>query len=119
MFTEPYAKTRFRAAMQADEDMRCDQPWLWLFANNTVGRNLGDGIVTSGGSRVSDNVVGGNFGWGLNIPGATDKDNSITGTHLIGAVNTNAIHLGGNWRRARRRGSPFSFSGAGMDRTGG
>jgi hypothetical protein len=33
MPTEPYAKTRFRAAKQADEDMRRDEPWLWHFAN--------------------------------------------------------------------------------------
>jgi hypothetical protein len=30
---DPYAKTRFRAAKQADEDMRLDEPWLWLFAH--------------------------------------------------------------------------------------
>jgi hypothetical protein len=33
MPTDPYAETRFRAAKQADEDMRCDEPWLWHFAN--------------------------------------------------------------------------------------
>jgi hypothetical protein len=30
---DPYAKTRLRAAMQANEDMRRDEPWLWLFAH--------------------------------------------------------------------------------------
>jgi hypothetical protein len=35
MPADPYAKTRLRAALQADEDMRRDEPWLWLwhFAN--------------------------------------------------------------------------------------
>jgi len=33
MPTDPYAKTRFRVAKQADEDMRRDEPWLWHFAN--------------------------------------------------------------------------------------
>jgi hypothetical protein len=33
MPTDPYAKTRFRAAKQADEDMRRDESWLWYFAN--------------------------------------------------------------------------------------
>jgi hypothetical protein len=33
MPTDPYAKTRFRAAKQAGEDMRRDEPWLWLFAH--------------------------------------------------------------------------------------
>jgi hypothetical protein len=33
MPTDPYAKTRYRAAKQADEDMRRDEPWLWHFAN--------------------------------------------------------------------------------------
>jgi hypothetical protein len=33
MPTDPYAQTRFRAAMQANEDMRRDEPWLWLFAH--------------------------------------------------------------------------------------
>ncbi len=31
MPADPYAKTRFRAAKQADEDMRRDEPWH--FAN--------------------------------------------------------------------------------------
>jgi hypothetical protein len=30
---DPYAKTRFRAAKQADENMRRDEPWLLHFAN--------------------------------------------------------------------------------------
>jgi hypothetical protein len=30
---DPYAKTRLRAAMQVNDDMRRDEPWLWLFAN--------------------------------------------------------------------------------------
>jgi hypothetical protein len=29
----PYAKTRLRAAMQVNDDMRRDEPWLWLFAH--------------------------------------------------------------------------------------
>ncbi len=33
MPTDPYAKTRYRAARQADEDLRRDEPWLWHFAN--------------------------------------------------------------------------------------
>jgi hypothetical protein len=33
MRTDPYAKTRHRAALQADEDMRRDEPGLWHFAN--------------------------------------------------------------------------------------
>ena len=33
MPADPYAKTRLRAALQADEDMRRDEPWLWNFAN--------------------------------------------------------------------------------------
>jgi hypothetical protein len=33
MPTDPYAETRFRAAMQADEDMRRDEPGLWLFVH--------------------------------------------------------------------------------------
>jgi hypothetical protein len=30
---DPYARTRLRAAKQADEDLRRDEPWLWLFAH--------------------------------------------------------------------------------------
>jgi hypothetical protein len=30
---DPYARTRLRAAMQANDDMRREEPWLWLFAN--------------------------------------------------------------------------------------
>jgi hypothetical protein len=30
---DPYAKTRLRAAMQVNDDMRLDEPRLWLFAN--------------------------------------------------------------------------------------
>jgi hypothetical protein len=30
---DPYAKTRHRAALQTDEDMRRDEPWLWHLAN--------------------------------------------------------------------------------------
>jgi hypothetical protein len=30
---DPYPKTRLRAAKQANDDMRRDEPWLWLFAN--------------------------------------------------------------------------------------
>jgi len=30
---DPYAKTRLRAAKQANEDMRRDEPFLWLFAH--------------------------------------------------------------------------------------
>jgi hypothetical protein len=33
MPNDPYAKTRFRASKQANEDMRRDEPWLWHFAN--------------------------------------------------------------------------------------
>jgi hypothetical protein len=33
MRDDSYAKTRFRAAKQADEDMRRDEPGLWYFAN--------------------------------------------------------------------------------------
>jgi len=33
MPADPYAKTHYRAEKQADEDMRRDEPWLWLFAN--------------------------------------------------------------------------------------
>jgi hypothetical protein len=33
MPADPYAKTRFRAAKHADEDLRRDEPWLWYFAN--------------------------------------------------------------------------------------
>ena len=33
MPTDPYAKTRYRAARQADEDLTRDEPWLWHFAN--------------------------------------------------------------------------------------
>jgi hypothetical protein len=33
MPTDPDAKTRYRAAKQADEDMRRDEPRLWHFAN--------------------------------------------------------------------------------------
>ena len=33
MPTDSYAKTRFRAAKQADEEMRRDEPWLWHFEN--------------------------------------------------------------------------------------
>jgi hypothetical protein len=33
MRTDPYAQTRNQAAKQADEDMRCDEPWLWHYAN--------------------------------------------------------------------------------------
>jgi hypothetical protein len=33
MPTDLYAKTRFRAAKQADDDMRRDEPGLWLFAH--------------------------------------------------------------------------------------
>ncbi len=36
MPTDPYAKTRFRAAKQADENMRRDEPWLWHFANVVI-----------------------------------------------------------------------------------
>ena len=32
MPTDPYAKTRLRAALQADEDMRRDEPGLWHFS---------------------------------------------------------------------------------------
>jgi hypothetical protein len=33
MHTDLYAKTRYQAAAQADENMRRDEPWLWHFAN--------------------------------------------------------------------------------------
>jgi hypothetical protein len=33
MPTDPYAETRYQAAKQANEDMRRDEPWLWLFAH--------------------------------------------------------------------------------------
>ena len=33
MPADPYAKTRYQAAKQADEDLRRDEPWLWHFAN--------------------------------------------------------------------------------------
>jgi hypothetical protein len=33
MPTDPYGKTRYLAAKQAEEDMRCDELWLWHFAN--------------------------------------------------------------------------------------
>jgi len=33
MPTDPYAETRFRAAEQADVDMRRDEPGLWLFVH--------------------------------------------------------------------------------------
>jgi hypothetical protein len=33
MSTDPYAKTRHHAALQADADMRRDEPGLWHFAN--------------------------------------------------------------------------------------
>jgi len=36
MSTDPYAKTRFRAATQANEDMRRDEPWLWRFAKTAT-----------------------------------------------------------------------------------
>jgi hypothetical protein len=28
---DPYAKTRHHVALQADEDMRRDEPWLWHY----------------------------------------------------------------------------------------
>jgi len=33
MPADPYEKTRYQAAKQADEEMRRDKPWLWHFAN--------------------------------------------------------------------------------------
>jgi hypothetical protein len=30
---DPYAHTRCLAAKRVDEDMRRDEPWLWLFAH--------------------------------------------------------------------------------------
>ena len=33
MHDDTYAKTRHRAARQADEDLRRDERWLWHFAN--------------------------------------------------------------------------------------
>jgi hypothetical protein len=32
MHDDPYAHTRYLAAKQADQDMRRDEPWLWLFS---------------------------------------------------------------------------------------
>ena len=31
--TDPYAETRFRALRQSDEDLRRDEPGLWLFVH--------------------------------------------------------------------------------------
>ncbi len=36
MPVDPYAKTRFRALGQSDEDIRRDEPWLWHFANIVI-----------------------------------------------------------------------------------
>ena len=33
MHDDPYAHTRLLAAEQANEDMRRDEPWLWLFVH--------------------------------------------------------------------------------------
>jgi hypothetical protein len=33
MPADPQSKTSHRAALQGDEDMRRDEPWLWHFAN--------------------------------------------------------------------------------------